>query len=87
MFKSYLKIAIRNIRINKIFSLVNIAGLSVGLTCCVLILLYINDEWNFDRFHLQKDRIYQLVCERTEQDGTSKKFAIAGIHFRYVLFT
>ena len=79
MFKNYLKIAIRNIRINRIFSLVNIAGLSVGLTCCILILLYINDEWSFDRFHLQKDSIYQLICERTEQDGTSKKFAIAAL--------
>jgi len=79
MFKSYLKIAIRNIRINGVFSLVNIGGLTAGLTCCVLILLYINDEWSFDRFHLQKDRIYQLICERTEQDGTSKKFAIAAL--------
>jgi putative ABC transport system permease protein len=79
MFKSYLKIAVRNIRTNGIFSFVKIAGLSVGLTGCILILFYINDEWSFDRFHAQKDRIYQLVCERTEQDGASKKFSIAAL--------
>ena len=79
MFKSYLKIAVRNIRTNGIFSFVKIAGLSVGLTCCILILFYINDEWSFDRFHVQKDRIYQLVCERKEQDGSSKKFSIAAL--------
>jgi putative ABC transport system permease protein len=79
MFRSYLKIAIRNIRINRVFSLVNIAGLTVGLTCCILILFYINDEWSFDRFHLKKDKIYQLVCERTEQDGTAQKFGIAAL--------
>jgi putative ABC transport system permease protein len=79
MFKSYLKIAVRNIRTNGIFSFVKIAGLSVGLTGCILILFYINDEWSFDRFHAQKERIYQLVCERTEQDGSSKKFSIAAL--------
>ena len=79
MFRSYLTIAVRNIRTNGIFSFVTIAGLSLGLTCCILILFYINDEWSFDRFHSQKDRICQLVCERTEQDGTSKKFGIAAL--------
>jgi putative ABC transport system permease protein len=79
MFKNYLKIAVRNIRANGTFSLVKIAGLSVGLTCCILILFYINDEWGFDKFHVQKDRIYQLVCERTEQDGSSKKFSIGAL--------
>ena len=79
MFRSYLTIAVRNIRTNGIFSFVTIAGLSLGLTCCILILFYINDEWSFDRFHSQQDRIYQLVCERTEQDGTSKKFGIAAL--------
>ena len=79
MFKRYLTIAVRNIRANGIFSFVKIAGLSLGLTCCILILFYVNDEWSFDRFHTQKDRIYQLVCERSEQDGTSKKFSIAAL--------
>jgi putative ABC transport system permease protein len=79
MFKSYLTIAVRNIRANGIFSFVKIAGLSLGLTCCILILFYINDEWSVDRFHSQRDRIYQLVCERTEQDGSSSKFAIAAL--------
>jgi putative ABC transport system permease protein len=79
MFRNYFKIAVRNIRKNIAFSFINIVGLSIGLACCLLILLYIKDEISFDRFHLQKDHIYQLTCERTEQDGTNKKFAIAAL--------
>jgi putative ABC transport system permease protein len=79
MFSNYLKIALRNIRKNIAFSIINIAGLSIGLACCIIILLYIRDEISFDGFHTQKNRIYQLTCLRTEQDGSSKKFAIAAL--------
>ncbi len=78
MFRNYLKIAVRNLRKNIAFSVINIAGLSIGLACCTLILLYIKDELNFDRFHLQKN-IYQLTCLRSEGDGSTKKFAIAAL--------
>ncbi|MDP9079096.1 MAG: ABC transporter permease [Bacteroidota bacterium] len=79
MFSNYLKIAIRNIRKNITFSVINIAGLSIGLACCIIILLYIRDEVSFDSFHTQKERVYQLTCLRTEQDGSSKKFATAAL--------
>src|SRR6185437_4636026 len=79
MFSNYLKIAVRNLRKNIPFSVINIAGLSIGLACCILILLYIRDELSFDRFHAQQDRIYQLTCLRSEQDGSAKKFAIAAL--------
>lgn len=79
MFRNYLKIAIRNLRKNIVFSVINIAGLSIGLACCILILLYIKDELSFDRFHAQQDHIYQLTCLRSEQDGSTKKFAIAAL--------
>lgn len=63
----------------KLFPVINIAGLSIGLACCILILLFIKNELSYDRWHRQKEHIYQLTCIRTEQDGTSEKFAIAAL--------
>ena len=79
MLRNYIKIALRNIRKNKALSFINIAGLSIGLACCILIILYIKDELSFDGFHLKKDNICQLTCVRTEQDGGIQKFAIAAL--------
>ncbi|WP_295793780.1 ABC transporter permease [Mucilaginibacter sp.] len=79
MLRNYIKIALRNIRKNKALSFINIAGLSIGLACCILIILYIKDELSFDGFHLKKYNICQLTCVRTEQDGGSQKFAIAAL--------
>lgn len=60
MFSNYLKIAWRSLMKNKVFSFINIFGLSVGLTCCMLIALYIFHETNYDRYHKNGDRIYRL---------------------------
>ncbi len=60
MFKNYLKIAWRNLVRNKSFSLLNIVGLSIGLAVTALILIWINFEVGFDRFHENADRIYQV---------------------------
>lgn len=79
MFRNYFKIAIRNLDKQLTLSLINILGLSIGLACCMLILLYITNELSFDRFHRLQAQIYQLTCLRSEQDGTSKKFAIAAL--------
>ena len=51
MFKNYFKTAIRNLMRNKVFSFINITGLSIGLACCILILLFTKDELSYDRFH------------------------------------
>jgi putative ABC transport system permease protein len=61
MFKNYLIIAVRNLLRNKIYSFINIAGLSIGLTCAMLILLYVKDEVSFDRFHKNVNHIYRIV--------------------------
>ncbi len=58
MFKNYLKVALRTIQRNKLFSVINIAGLAIGLTCVVLLVLWIQDEVNYDQFHKDIDRIY-----------------------------
>ena len=58
MLKNYLKVALRTMQRNKLFSVINIIGLAIGLTCMVLLVLWIQDEVNYDRFHKDIDRIY-----------------------------
>ena len=65
MFKNYLKIAWRNVMKSKLFSFINIIGLSVGLTCCMLISLYIINETSYDAYQKDADNIYQLGTEFT----------------------
>lgn len=60
MFKNYFKIAWRNLIRNKGFSLLNIFGLSIGLSVTALIILWMNYELGFDKFHTEKDRIYHV---------------------------
>jgi putative ABC transport system permease protein len=64
MFKNYFKTALRNLSRNKIYSFINIAGLSLGLACAMLIMLYVKDEVSFDRFHKNVNNIYRVVSER-----------------------
>ena len=60
MFKNYLTTAVRNIRRHKVHAIINIAGLSVGMACTILILLWVQHELSFDRCHEKADRIYRL---------------------------
>ncbi|TAH21007.1 MAG: ABC transporter permease [Cytophagales bacterium] len=61
MIQNYFKIAIRNLWRNKIFTFINVLGLALGLTACLLISLFIYDELSFDRFHPHADNIYRIV--------------------------
>jgi putative ABC transport system permease protein len=60
MFKNYLKIALRNIRRHKGYSIINIAGLAIGMAVCILILLWLQDELSYDKFHLNARNIYRV---------------------------
>ncbi len=60
MLRNYIKIAWRNVMKNKAFSFINIAGLSVGMACCMLILLYIQNETTYDKHHERAEDIYRL---------------------------
>ncbi len=60
MFKNHLKIALRNILKNKLYSGINIGGLAVGLACAVLISMWVRDELSFDQFHQAKNEIYRI---------------------------
>src|SRR5688572_3974434 len=79
MFKNYLKTAIRNLWRSKVFSLINILGLSVGLACCMLIFLYSKDELSYDRFHEKKDNIYRITSTITRPDGNVHKGGNTGM--------
>jgi len=61
MIKNYLKIALRNIRRHKGYSFINIAGLAIGMACCILILLWVQDELKYDRFHENASDIYRVI--------------------------
>ena len=63
MIKNYLKIAFRNLWRHKVYSFINIMGLTVGITACFLIFLYVRFELSYDKFHTKADRIYRLVCD------------------------
>lgn len=63
MLKNYLKIAFRNLWRHKGFSFINIMGLTVSMTACFLIFLYISFELSYDSFHEKKDRIYRIVAD------------------------
>ena len=63
MIKNYFKIAIRNLMRHKAFTAINIAGLATGLTCCLLMILHIQHELSFDRFHSKSDRIVRAIME------------------------
>ena len=69
MFKNYFKTAFRSLLRNRIYSLINIVGLSLGLACAMLIMLYVNDEVSFDRFHKNVSQIYRLDKQTTKDNG------------------
>lgn len=70
MFKNYLIIALRNLSRNKIYSFINIAGLSIGLACAMLIILYVKDEVSYDRFHKNVNNIYRIVTQNIDKNGS-----------------
>jgi putative ABC transport system permease protein len=61
MFRNYFVIAIRQFKKGKAFSLINVLGLAVGMTCCFLIMIFVRDEMSFDRNQKKFDRIYRIV--------------------------
>lgn len=72
MLQNYLKIAFRALWRNKIHSSINVLGLSLGIACCVLIALFVRDEWTFDTFHDKANRIYRVFVK--EDWGENQQF-------------
>lgn len=81
MLSNYLKTAARNLWRNKIYSFINITGLAIGLACCLLIFLFVQDELSFDRFHANGRRIYRLVDSFDAEGELSRDFALSSAPF------
>jgi len=77
MLKNYLKITIRNIKRHKGYSFINISGLAIGMACCILILLWVKDELNFDRFHENADVIYRITDRYPDSSGGYSSTAVS----------
>jgi putative ABC transport system permease protein len=80
MIRDYLKIASRNIIRDKGYSFINIAGLAIGLACCIVILLWVQDELSYDRFHQNARHLYRLNTRDSrnpDQIIVSSSFALA----------
>jgi putative ABC transport system permease protein len=70
MFRLNLKIALRNLLRNKGFTLINVGGLAIGMSCCLLFLLYVNYEWSYDKQFRTADRIYAVYKNYRSSDQT-----------------
>jgi putative ABC transport system permease protein len=70
MFKNYLKIALRNLKKQKNYSFINIAGLALGMSCSLLVLLFVFHEMSYDKFHENADRIFRIIDVHRESTGT-----------------
>ena len=75
MIKNYLKIARRNLLRNKTFSMINIAGLAIGLGSFILIVLFVSDELSFDKYNVKADRIYRVDAD-IRFGGSDLKLAV-----------
>ena len=69
MFKNYFKTALRNLKRNKSYAMINVLGLAVGIAASLLIFLIIQFETSFDNFHKKKNSIYRLGTQFHNQDG------------------
>jgi len=79
MFHNYFKLAFRHMKRQKAFSLINIAGLAIGICCALLILFWVRDELSYDNFHEQGQDLYRVTCIGTEDSyfGSPAPFAPA----------
>ena len=63
MFGNYLLVALRNLKKHKLFSLINISGLAIGISASLVIFLLVQYDFNFDKFHKDRDRVYRVVSD------------------------
>ncbi len=73
MFRNYLKIAFRNLMRTKVYSIINIWGLSMGVACCLLLALYVEDEFGYDRHHNRLSDLYRINTQFESNAGNFDK--------------
>jgi putative ABC transport system permease protein len=74
MFKNYLITAVRNLKRNPFYTVINVFGLAVGMACCIVIMLFVQDELSYDRYHDNADRIYRITTH-WEREGKEFNYA------------
>jgi putative ABC transport system permease protein len=79
MLKNYIKIAWRSLAKNKLYSTINVLGLSLGIAICLLITLFVKDEFSFDQFQENKNGVFRLVVNEVSPSGETFKFGDTGM--------
>src|SRR5579863_10197146 len=79
MLRNYFKIAFRHISRNKLFTMLNICGLTVGLTSAILIFLWVRDELSYDRFNPNAAKIFRLAAQVRETPSAANPAAFGRI--------
>src|SRR5258708_11683732 len=69
MLRNLIKISLRNLLKDKGYSAINIAGLTIGITCSLFLLMYILDELSYDKYHVNANTIYRIVSHIKEPDN------------------
>ena len=72
MIKNYITIAMRNLMRQKLYASIHIFGLSLGIACCILMALFVKNEWSHDHFHTHSDRLFRVVTQETRPSGEIK---------------
>ena len=85
MIKNYFKIALRNIKMNYTFSILNISGMAIGMAGALLLLLWVQYEISWDRFHKNGDRLYRVLVNHTYNDGQLVQEAFTPVPLAAVL--
>jgi len=75
MLKNYLLLAARNLKHKKVFSFINVFGLALGMSLCLLIITIVKDQFSFDKFHPDADRIYRVNTEAIRKSGGTEDYA------------
>ena len=81
MFRNYLTITLRTLAHNKVYSAINVIGLSIGLAAAMLIMLYTKDEVSFDQFHANNPHIYRITSKSITPEGAENVDSNTG-HFQ-----
>ena len=85
MFQNYIKVIIRNIVRHSGYAVLNLMGLAIGMTCCILIMLYIQDEFSFDRQPENYERIHRLTTTVSMPDRGDLETAKSPIAWGWML--
>ena len=70
MFKNYLTVALRHLQRHKVYTVINVSGLAIGIAFCILTFLFVQNEWTYDAFHEKADRIYRVYRTDINKDGS-----------------